>query len=158
MAKFSLCVLTIPYASKPLPPKLVTEEDIDHFFEEDESGRSPLYQWQPKQLNNRVIAQQSVFIFGGSQIKVAAECIILKTGKSEILNSLDSSASITEASIYPDFDGFARLHAQNKPYIEPDVQSYLLHGLAAQMENNLDDAITYYGEVISLQPDSPIPR
>ena len=110
-------------------------------------------------LSNRTtvfIAQQSVFIFGASEIAAAAECIILKSGKSEILDSLDNSAGITEASIYPDFDGFARLHAQNKPHIEPDVENYLLRGFMAQMENNLDDAITYYSEVISLQPDSSI--
>ena len=145
-----------PVRFKTVTPKLVTGEDIDYFFEEDESGRSPLYQWQPKQLNNRVIAQQSVFIFGGSQIEVAAECVILKSSKSKILASLDNSASITEASIYPDFDGFARLHAQNKPYIEPNVNSYLLRGFKAQMENNLDDAITYYNAVISLEPDPSI--
>ena len=145
-----------PVRFKTVTPKLVTEEDIDHFFKEDESGRSPLYQWQPKQQNNRVIVQQSVFIFGGSQIEVAAECVILKSGKSEILDSLDNSAGITEASVYPDFDGFARQHAENKPYIESDVQSYLQRGVMAQMENNLDDAITYYDEVISLQPDASI--
>ena len=145
-----------PVLFRTITPKLVVEKDIGYFFEEDESGRSPLYQWQPKQQNNRVIAQQSVFIFGGSEITVAAECVILKSSKSEILDSLDNSANITEASIYPDFDGFARLHAQNKPYIESNVQSYLLRGFMAQMENNLDDAITYYSEVISLQPDSSI--
>ena len=145
-----------PVRFKTITPKLVTEVDIDYFFKEDENGRYPLYQWQPKQQNNRVIAQQSVFIFGGSQIEVQAECIILKSGKSEILDSLDNSAGITEASVYPDFDGFARQHAENKPYIESDVQSYLQRGVMAQMENNLDDAITYYGQVISLQPDSSI--
>ena len=143
-----------PALFRTITPKLVTEENIEYFFEEDERGRCPLYQWQPKQQNNRVIAQQSVFIFGGSEIVAAAECVILKSGKSEILDSLDNSASITEASIYPDFDGFARLHAQNKPYIEPNVQGYLRRGLMAQMENNMDDAITYYTEVISLQPDT----
>jgi tetratricopeptide (TPR) repeat protein len=145
-----------PVHFKTITPKLVTGEEIDYFFKDDESGRAPLYQWQPKQQNNRVIAQQSVFIFGGSQVEIAAECVVLKSGKSEILDSLDSSAGITEASIYPDFDGFARLHAQNKPYIKPDVHSYLLRGFTAEMENNFDDAITYYGEVVSLQPDSLI--
>ena len=145
-----------PVRFKTVIPKMVTEEDIDSFFEGDENGRYPLYQWQPKQLNNRVIAQQSVFIFGGSPIDVAAECIILKSGKFEILRALKRLASITEASIYPDFDGFARQHAQNKPYIEPNVHSYMLRGITAQMENNLDDAIIYYDEVISLQPGSPI--
>ena len=77
----------------------------------------------------------------------------MKGSKSEVLVSLDNSAGITEASIYPDFDGFARLHAQNKPYIEPNIHGYLQRGFIAQMEDNLDDAITYYNEVISLQPD-----
>ena len=149
-----------PVRFKTITPEMVaenkSENKIDCFFEKDDRGQSLLYQWQPKQLNNRVIAQQSVFIFGGSQIEVEAECIIQKSCKSEILRALESSTSILEASIYPDFDGFARLHAQNKPYIEPDVQGYLQSGISAQMENKLDDAITYYSEVISLQPDSSI--
>lgn len=143
-----------PVLFRTITPKLVVEKDVGYFFEEDESERSPLYQWQPKQQNNRVIAQQSVFIFGGSQIKVAAECVILNNSKSEILDFLDSSAGITEASIYPDFDGFARLHAQNRPHIQPNIQGYLQRGIVAQMENKLDEAITYYSEVISLQPDT----
>ncbi len=143
-----------PVLFRTITPKLVVEKDIGYFFEEDESGISPLYQWQPKQQNNRVIGQQSIFIFGGSQIEVAAECVILKSSKSEILDSLDNSAGITEASIYPDFDGFARLHAQNKPYIEPNVQSYLQRGTEAHLEGKLDDAIAYYSEVISLQPNT----
>ena len=143
-----------PAIFRTITPKLVTEENIEYFFQQDERGRCPLYQWQPKQQNNRVIAQQSVFMFGGSEIVAAAECVILKSSKSEILDSLDNSASITEASIYPDFDGFARLHAQNKPYIEPNVQSYLQRGTEAHLEGRLDDAIVYYTEVISLQPDA----
>jgi tetratricopeptide (TPR) repeat protein len=143
-----------PVLFRAITPKLVAEENIEYFFKEDERGSCPLYQWQPKQWNNRVIAQQSVFIFGGAEIVEAAECVILKSSKSEILDSLDSSASITEASIYPDFDGFARLHAQNKRHIQPDIQGYLQRGIMAQMENKLDEAITYYSEVISLQPDA----
>ena len=65
-------------------------------------------------------------------------------------------SSITEANIYPDFDGFARLHAHNKPHIEPDAQSYMQRGIEAHQNNNLDDAITYYTEVISLDSDHSI--
>ncbi len=143
-----------PTRFKTITPKLVTEENIEYFFKEDESRRCPLYQWQPKQQNNRVIVQQSVFIFGGSEIATAAECIILKSSKLEILVSLENSAGISEAFIYPDFDGFARLHAQNRPHIQPNFQSYLQRGIVAQMENKLDEAITYYSEVILLQPDT----
>ncbi|MDE0638825.1 MAG: tetratricopeptide repeat protein, partial [Candidatus Poribacteria bacterium] len=144
-----------PTLFKTVNPKLVAEENIEHFFEEDESGRYPLYQWQPKQQNNRVIAQQSVFIFGSSEIAASAECLVSKGSKSDILDSLDNSANITEASMYPDFDGFARLHAQNKPHLEPNVQGYLKLGTEAHLGGKLDDAIVYYTEVISLLPDAP---
>ena len=145
-----------PAIFRTITPELVTQKNIEYFFQEDELGRAPLYQWQPKQQNNRVIAQQSIFIFGGSEIVAAAECVILKSSKSEILDFLNNSAGITEASIYPDFDGFARQHAQNKPYIEPNVQGYLQRGTEAHLEGKLDGAIIYYTEVISLQPDAPI--
>ena len=133
-----------------ITPKLVTDEDIGYFFTEDRQRGYPLYQWQPKYQNNRIIAQQSVFIFGGAQIETAAECVILKSGKGDILTSLDKVSGITEGSIYPDFDGFARLHAQNKPYVEPDPQDYLQQGVEAHQEGRLDEAIGHYDEVISL--------
>ena len=137
---------------RTVTPKLI-KEDIDYFFQSDENGIYPLYQWAPKLQNNRIIAQHSVFLFGGAQIEVAAKCVIIKSSKQEILKSLKEVSDITEATMYPDFDGFARLHAHDKPYIEPDAQGYLQRGIEAhQNNNNLDDAIAYYTEVISLEP------
>lgn len=136
--------------SKTITPKLVIEKDIDYFFREDEHGRYPLYQWQPKYQNNRIIAQQSVFIFGGTQVETEAECVILKSSKEGILISLDKVSGITEASIYPDFDGFARLHAQNKKHIGPDARDSLQRGIETHQRGGLDDAIEHYDEVISL--------
>ena len=133
-----------------ITPKLVTDEDIDYFFREDEHKRYPLYQWQPKYQNNRIIAQQSVFVFGGAQVETEAECVILKSGKGDMLTSLDKVSGITEGSIYPDFDGFARLHAQNKPDVGLDPQAYLQRGIEAHLEGRLDEAIDHYDEVISL--------
>ena len=145
-----------PVRFKTVNAELI-KKDIDHFFQLDENNtRYPLYQWQPKLQNNRIVAQQSVFVFGGAQIETEAECVIIESSKEEILNSLDKLLSITEASIFPDFDGFARLHAHNKPHIEPDAQSYLQRGIEAHQNNNLDDAITYYTEVISLDSDHSI--
>jgi hypothetical protein len=45
--------------------------------------------------------------------------------------------------MYPDFDGFARLHAHDKLYNEPDVRSYLRRGIEAHQRGNLDDAIAH---------------
>ena len=67
-----------------------------------------------------------------------------------MLTSLDKVSGITEGTIYPDFDGFARLHAQNKPYVEPDPQDHLQRGVEAHQRGDLDDAIRHYDQVISL--------
>ena len=136
---------------KTVNPELIKKE-IDHFFKPYQNGRYPLYQWQPKLQNNRIIAQQSVFAFGGAQIEAEAECVIPQDSKQDILISLDKISGITEANVYPDFDGFARLHAHNKPYTEPDPQEYLQRGISAHKNDRVDDAIEYYTEIIQMEP------
>ena len=136
---------------KTVNPELL-KEDIDYFLKPDENGRYPLYQWQPKLQNNRIIAQQSVFVFSGAQIEEESVCVIKTNSKQDILIALDKISGITEANIYPDFDGFARLHAHDEPYIEPDPQDYLQRGIEAHQNDNPDDAIAYYTEVIRLDP------
>ena len=136
---------------KTVNPDLITK-DIDYFLTADENDRYLLYQWQPKLQNNRIIAQQSVFVFSGAQIEAEAEYVIDKNNKQDILTSLDKISGITEANIYPDFDGFARLHAHNEPYVEPNAQDYLQRGIETHQNDNLDDAIEYYTEVIRLDP------
>ena len=128
------------------------EKDIDHFFKLEERGEYPLYQWEPKLQNNRIIAQHSVFVFGGAQVEPEAECVIIQSSKQEILKSLDKLLDITEASMFPDFDGFARLHAHNKPYIEPDARGHLQRGIEAYQRRELDDAIAHYTKAIELDP------
>ena len=126
-------------------------EDIDCFFVSDGRRGYPLYQWQPKQQNNRIIAQQSVFLFGGAKIEAEAECVILKNSKESILISLEKSGGISEARMFPDFDGFARLRAHDRIYVEPNVQSMLGRASELHKEGRLDDAITAYDAIISLQ-------
>ena len=133
----------------------LVKKDINHFFKTNEKDAYSLYQWEPKHQNNRIIAQQSIFIFGGAEIKAEAECVIVKNNKQVILTSLDKVSGITEASIYPDFDGFARQHAHSKHYAEPDVQDYLRRGIEADKQGNSADAITHYTKAISLKPDNP---
>ena len=132
------------------------KKDIDCFFSADERGRYPLYQWQPKQQNNRIIAQQSVFLFGGAQIEPEAECITLKNSKESILTSLEKSGGITEARVFPDFDGFARLRAHDRAYVEHDALGYLQRGIEAHKERKLDEAIKHYTKSIQLGPDNLI--
>lgn len=128
------------------------QEKLDRFFKPDELGKYPLYQWQPKQQNNRIIAQQSVFLFGGAKIEAEAECVIFKSSKGIILDSLEKSSGITEARMFPDFDGFAWMRAHDRLYVEPNARNYIRRGIEAEQENRWDDAIAYYNEVILLQP------
>ena len=78
---------------KTVNPKLIKKE-IDYFFKPDENGRFPLYQWQPKLQNNRIIAQQSVFVFSGASIEAEDECVIKRNSKQDILISLDNISDI----------------------------------------------------------------
>ena len=137
---------------KKVTPKLLTK-DIDYFLEPNERGEYLIYQWQPKLQNHRIIAQQSEFLFSGARIEEEAKCVIDRDSKQDLLRSLEQISGITDGSIYPDFDGFARLHAHNKQQTEPDARFYLWRGIESQQNDNLDDAISYYSEVISLQPD-----
>lgn len=144
-------------SNNPIQFKKVTskslQENLDYFFKVDGRNKYPLYQWQPRQQNNRIIAQQSVFLFGGAKVEEEAECVILKNNKETILTSLEKSSGITEARMFPDFEGFSRLRAHDQPYPELDALDYLLRGIEASKEQRLDDAIAYYDTAISLRPD-----
>ena len=130
------------------------QEPIDHFFQVNQKNQYQLYQWEPKLQNNRIIAQHSVFIFGGAGVKIEAECVILSNSKQAILKSLKELSDIEETSIYPDFDGFARLHAHSKSYVEADAITYFQRGVEAHQRDDLDTAIAYYDEIISTEPEN----
>ena len=125
------------------------QKPVDCFFQVDRENPYRLYQWEPRLQNNRIIAQHSVFVFGGAEVEVEAECVITTGSKLSISKSLREVSDITEASMYPDFDGFARLHAHDRLYTEPDIQAYFQRGTEAVQRDDWDTAIEYYTEVIS---------
>lgn len=114
---------------------------IKDFFEQD-NNRYPLYQWQPNYQNNRIIAQESVFIFGGADVPVEAECTIFPSAKEKLLTDLYRISGISEASIYPDFDGFVSQHAWNKPYRAPGALNKLQKGMRTVQGEKQDESTT----------------
>ena len=50
------------------------KKDISYFLKEEKDA--PLYYYQPKYQNHRIIAQQSVFLFGQYKFKADNECVI----------------------------------------------------------------------------------
>ena len=126
------------------------ERKIDYFFKEDEIEGYPLYQWQPTHLNYRIIRQHSVFLFGGGEIESSPECLINGTDKEKIRRELERFSNISEDTLFPDFEGFARLHAHNVPHTIPN---YKRIANEAYQKGDYPKAIANYVEAIRLDPD-----
>ena len=126
-------------------------EEIHSFFEANEDGGYPLYQWQPRQLNNRIFPQYSVFLFGGARIiEPDVECVIAADSKQKILASLEDFSQTTEATLFPDFEGFVDQRTQARPY---DILNYREQGYRAYQNGRYEEAITYCDEAINRDPD-----
>ena len=141
-----------PSRFKEITPELLTNK-IDYFLQGNEDGRSQLYQWQPRQQNNRIIAQQSIFLFGGVKIEADAEWIIEENSKQSILTSLQLISGITEATLFPDFDGFARLRSHHVPYIQLRASDYTERGSRAHQRSEYEAALADYDMAIQLNPN-----
>lgn len=158
---------------------------IGNFFQSDEKIEYRLYQWQPHYQDNRMLAQQSVFLFGGGwgEIESSKDCIVAKKHKKEIGDTLRKSAGISEDILFPDFEGFASQRAQNKAYDEPDVSintdcgtthiegneavedeleaeflagHHLSLSLQAYREGNTEAAVHHYSSGMEFQPSDEI--
>ena len=132
------------------------KNDIDYFLQDEEN--SPLWYWQPRQQNNRIIAQQSIFLFGRPEFDAYAECVILVDSKEDILTELKQVSGITEAMLFPDFEKFASLRGVDEPYTGRSAYEYM--ELAREQFNreqlNIDEydkAIGYYDRAIDQDPD-----
>ena len=128
----------------------ILDKSIDDFFKEDEMGGYPLYQWQPMHLNNRVIRQHSVFLFGAAEIEPSSECIIGVAYKEKIRRELERCSNISEDTLFPDFEGFARLHTHNVPHT---ITNYKRIAGEAYQRGDYPKAIANYVEAIRLNPD-----
>lgn len=128
------------------------EKDIDYFFFGND-GRTPqLYKWQPPHQNNRIISQQSIFLFGAVEIDPDQECLILGSKKQEIRESLEQVHGITEAMLFPDFEGFARQHNQNAPYTQLAASQYRKRGNQKLKEGKFEEAIDAFNEANKVDP------
>ena len=141
-----------PVRFKGVTPVLLKEE-IDYFFQDNEGERPQLYQWQPRQQNSRIIAQQSIFLFGHFKFDADAKCTILEGSKQDILTALQHVSGITEAMLFPDFDGFARLRSHNVPYTQFSASDYSERGSRAHQRNEYETALADYNMAIQLDPD-----
>ncbi len=138
------------------------EKQISDYFQYHETEGYQLYQWQPNYQNNRMRAQQSIFLFGGATISEYKTCLIDKNKKQSILISLENMAGITGDVLFPDTEGFATQRAESKPYIDPDdpseslATSYLERGRQASSEGKIEEALNSYTSGIAIQPSEKL--
>ncbi len=135
------------------------EKKIDQLSPDNERlylDNKRLYQWQPRQQQNeRIIAQQSIFLFGVLEIEINPdeECIIDGSSKEDIRESLRRIYGITPDMLFPDFDGFARQHSQEEPY--PSDAEYHQRADTVYRRGEYEEAIANYNMAIRLEPNNP---
>ncbi|MDA8041517.1 MAG: FRG domain-containing protein [Pirellulales bacterium] len=113
-----------------------------------------LWEWEPTPRESRVIAQQSIFVFGSAVIgnHYYEEVHVPASAKEGILHVLDKKFGINEASLFGDFTGFALANAHDKHYEERSAHEY--YGLAESSFKRGDKAkaIYYCGKAIEQDP------
>jgi tetratricopeptide (TPR) repeat protein len=126
------------------------KETIPYFLD----GKEPqLYHWQPRQQNNRILAQQSIFFFGNYEFEENAACIIKKCKKEDIRTELERVSGITEIRLFPDFEGFASLRDDQTPYMPLSAAEYTKRADQAVRRNKFDVAIADYDMAIYRNPN-----
>ena len=115
-------------------------------------SRKDLWKWSPRDINKRIIAQQSVFIFGKPQIeKKHYESIIIdKSNKASIIEALEKGHNISEVNLFRDMPGFAIANAHDKPYTEYSAEDYFSLGVDAHQSQEFKRAMIYYSASIKL--------
>lgn len=134
--------------------KIITLDLLEKQIDEFSLDNRKLYQWQPRQQQNeRIIAQQSIFLFGVLEIEINSneECIIDRNSKKNIRESLKRIYGITDDMLFPDFDGFARQYSQNVEYIQPtSIIQYRERAFEALQKGEYEEAISNYNRAIEL--------
>ena len=124
---------------------------IGEFLQEDK-----LWKYKPSNLDNRFIAQQSVFVFGQWTIKKQLhEISIDKNSKQQIRAELKKSFAITEEHLFGDFTGFALSNAHDKTleYSINTAKDYLEMGMKLQQRKDYRGAIPNYDKALELDPN-----
>ncbi|MDE0016595.1 MAG: tetratricopeptide repeat protein [Candidatus Poribacteria bacterium] len=125
------------------------KETIPYFLDEKEPQ---LYHWQPRQQNNRILAQQSIFFFGDYEIEEDAVCIIQKCEKENVRTELERVSGITEIRLFPDFEGFASLRDDQTPYMPLSADEHAKRAEQSFRRHKFEETIADYDKAICREP------
>ena len=117
---------------------------------EESLHKNILWTWEPSGMNNRIVAQQSVFVFGEGRIEKGEynEIEIDADSKQEIVKTLEKSFGITARRLFNDFAGFALWNASSKLYTDFTAEDFRSLGLLFQQQEDHERATYYFNKVI----------
>ena len=119
------------------------------------SDEAKFWYWTPAHLNERITAQDSLFLFAppssgkpsSEDIVVAAEC------KGQIRKELETLYNTHEESLFPDFVGFAYTQRHDAPIYILDSEEYRRRGIEAYQRGEEQQALEHYTKAIELRPE-----
>ena len=107
-------------------------------------NQGKLWKWTPSNLSNRIVAQNSVFVFGERKIEKERwhyeEIKVDASSKGEIREELKDKFGITEGSLFSDFTGFAQSNAYDRTYSDYTAEDYLQFSMTFYQRGNFDHA------------------
>ena len=117
------------------------KKSIGTFFEQE-----GLWEMATKRYkNNRIVAQQSIFVFGEPNIKEEYyETVIISQGsKKNLIEALEEHYNISEVTLFRDISGFSLANAHNKIYTGYNEEEYSSLGVSAYQRQDFEN-VKYY--------------
>lgn len=126
-----------------------SEKPVNEFLK---SGK--LWKWEPSGLSNRIVAQQSVFVFGEGRIAkdYYEEFTIAAALKDAIIDTLGKAFGISERVLYNDLPGFAENNAHDLPYEKHTPEDFLYQGRDLYQRKEYKPALARFDRAIELHP------
>lgn len=125
----------------------------------DKKERAKIAKWEPPMTINRIIKQDSFFIFNKTGILDPEEftktIIIRWKNKKRILGELQQINNLSKETIFPDLYGFSKNNSANTPYVyvPRDVAGYLQRGIEKARLGKYKEAIEDFDQVIKFDPE-----
>lgn len=117
--------------------------------EKDLDGSPSYWHWSPHGMNQRILRQNSLFIFGKPNVDgdIMKEIVISQAEKSALLRELDLLGT-TRESLFKDLPGFANIHGHEEPVALPLPQDNFRAGNAALQKGELEKAEEFYSKAV----------
>jgi len=110
-------------------------------------GAPSYWHWSPHGMNQRILRQNSLFVFGKPSINgdLMKEIMIPQADKSTVLRELELLGT-TRESLFKDMPGFASVHGHSEPVALPLPQDNFRAGNAALQKGEFNKAIDLYNK------------